>query len=289
MREIDYLCIGHVCHDLAPDGITLGGTSSYASLLATQLGKKVGILTSFGPDFMFKEIFSTKGIELVNIMANQTTVFENTYTDTIRHQYMLAKARKINIHDISSLWNKTEIIHLCLIADEINYNIIPTLSNKSLIGIALQGALRSIGSDGRVYSSRPDLYKFKGIDVAFLSDEDLIGLDHLETDLLEFIPVIVVTHGSKGASILTKEKKYFFPAFPTDEINATGAGDIFGAAFLIEYSKKRDIKNACIYAHAAASLTVERIGVNRLPTSLEIAVRESAYIERFKNLGARSN
>jgi len=49
----DFLCIGFFCHDFHEDGYILGGTASYASLVASKLGKKTAVLTSVGKDLSF--------------------------------------------------------------------------------------------------------------------------------------------------------------------------------------------------------------------------------------------
>ena len=46
--KTNVLCIGHVCHDKMDNGYKLGGTVSYASLFAAQLGGNTEIITSAG-------------------------------------------------------------------------------------------------------------------------------------------------------------------------------------------------------------------------------------------------
>ena len=38
VEPVDYLVIGHVAHDLTPDGWRLGGTAAYSALTAQALG-----------------------------------------------------------------------------------------------------------------------------------------------------------------------------------------------------------------------------------------------------------
>jgi hypothetical protein len=38
MEPVDYLVIGHVAHDLTPEGWRLGGTAAYSALTARALG-----------------------------------------------------------------------------------------------------------------------------------------------------------------------------------------------------------------------------------------------------------
>ena len=54
MQSIDFLAIGHVCHDWSEEGNVLGGTTSYASFFARKMNLQTAILTSFGSDFEFQ-------------------------------------------------------------------------------------------------------------------------------------------------------------------------------------------------------------------------------------------
>ena len=46
LEPVDYLVIGHVAHDLTPQGPRLGGTVAYSALTAQALGLRVGIVTA---------------------------------------------------------------------------------------------------------------------------------------------------------------------------------------------------------------------------------------------------
>ena len=51
------VCLGHACHDQVKEGYHPGGTVTYASLLAKNLGAEVAVITSTGPDFLFQHLF----------------------------------------------------------------------------------------------------------------------------------------------------------------------------------------------------------------------------------------
>ena len=50
MPPMDFLTIGNITKDLIPGGYTVGGTVTYASVGAMQLGRRPGVLTRVGPD-----------------------------------------------------------------------------------------------------------------------------------------------------------------------------------------------------------------------------------------------
>ena len=64
LEPVDYLVIGHVAHDLTPEGSRLGGTAAYAALTARALGYRVGIVTAAGPETSLEVL---NGIPIVPI------------------------------------------------------------------------------------------------------------------------------------------------------------------------------------------------------------------------------
>ena len=61
-----------------------------------------------------------------------------------------------------------------------------------------------------------------------------------------------------------------FRAPEIDEVDATGAGDIFAAAFFVRYLRTRDPWEATRFATLLASHSVARVGLNGIPTTAEI-------------------
>jgi sugar/nucleoside kinase (ribokinase family) len=56
------------------------------------------------------------------------------------------------------------------------------------------------------------------------------------------------------------------PPRPTDEVDPTGAGDVFTAAFLVRMEETRDPLMAARFANAVASFSVEQAGTQGIPT-----------------------
>src|SRR5262245_12055738 len=78
---LDYLVIGHVTKDLAPDapgGYLFGGTASFGSLTARNLERRAGVLTCAVPTPELAVFLG--GVDLRVIPAAETTTFENIYT-----------------------------------------------------------------------------------------------------------------------------------------------------------------------------------------------------------------
>ncbi len=81
---------------------------------------------------------------------------------------------------------------------------------------------------------------------------------------------VVITMGSKGALIVSKDFHYHVPAFRVNVVDTTGAGDVFISALGVFLSKGMDIVSACRYACATAALKISRLGAQSAPTLDEV-------------------
>ncbi len=278
-RKIDLLCIGHCCHDMTEEGPMLGGTSSYASIAAQQLGFRSAVLTSVGPDFLFIDAFESRGILLQLIAATATTVFENVYQGDQRTQYLRSRAATITARDLSEFQDST-IVLLGGIADEIDFSITAQFP-KSLVCATIQGSIRQWDDAGLVSPKAMDWADLAGVDVVILSRDDLRGLADPLPEINRFVPHVVVTDGAGDVLIYKDDQQYTYPVYPVVEIEATGAGDVFATAYIMQYQQTGDVTEACIYAHCASSFIIEGIGLSSLPTPEKISDRAARYRAMF--------
>ena len=81
---------------------------------------------------------------------------------------------------------------------------------------------------------------------------------------------LVIKKGEHGALLFNKDKVFFAPALPLEEVfDPTGAGDTFAGGFIGHIAKTKDIsfenmKTAIIVGSALASFSVEKFGTERL-------------------------
>ncbi|MBV9076187.1 MAG: sugar kinase [Methylobacteriaceae bacterium] len=66
--------------------------------------------------------------------------------------------------------------------------------------------------------------------------------------------IVALTLGRDGVLVATPEERRVVPAWPVAAIDASGAGDTFGGAFLAEWLRTGDPFGAAEYANAAAAL-----------------------------------
>ncbi|MCS6835301.1 MAG: sugar kinase [Anaerolineae bacterium] len=72
--------------------------------------------------------------------------------------------------------------------------------------------------------------------------------------------IIVITQGADGALLCQGDQTIHVAGFPVQEVDPTGAGDCFGAAFLVRWLAGDDPTHAVRFANACGALAVTRRG-----------------------------
>ena len=272
--------VGHACHDRVKNKYILGGTVSYASLVARHLSNEVRLLTSYGEDFLFEKDLKDLGIHVDNVPANDTTIFENRYIGSSRTQIMHKRANDITEMEIQKL-RPASLYMFCPIANEMDINRKLLDSIDGFKGATIQGWLRSTDKHRRVIPAIPSLQLFEGLDIAVLSEDDVADLPGLIPELVRIIPIVAITKGEEGVIIFQKGEELHYPSFETKAIEVTGAGDVFATVFMSAYTASNDIVEASSMAHSAASLSIEGIGTKAIPNLQQIRVRQELYRNRY--------
>lgn len=268
IEPIDYLVIGHLTQDLTPTGPRTGGTASFSSLTAHALGMRVGIVTACSPDL---NLHGLHEIQIVNIPSQVSSTFENVYTAAGRIQFCYHQAPEITLDAIPEVWRNTPIVHLGPLVREIPADLSAAFPN-SMLGLTPQGWMRTWDEKGRVSLCEwPDYrYVLGNADAAVLSIEDVQGDENRVEEMAAAIKLLIVTEGANGARVFWNGDVRHFEPPKMVEVEATGAGDIFAAAFFFRYQATRDPWEAARFATKLAAYSVTRIGLDSIPTAAEI-------------------
>ncbi len=280
----DFLVIGHVTKDLRPDGsYTIGGSATFAALTAQRLGLSAGIVTSASPDLLARLPEEVPGVAIAATPSLESTTFENIYEGGRRRQYLRGRAAPLELRAVPQAWRQARIVLLGPLAQEIP-PAFATAFPGALLGATPQGWLRRWDDTGLVsptsWASADDILPH--LHALILSREDLIahqGSDHHEhveallNTWAKLVPMLVLTAGAQGATLHSNGRARHFRAFPATEVDPTGAGDVFAAAFLIQYALAQDAHAAMRFANCVASFAVEQPGTTGIPTPQQIATR----------------
>lgn len=140
---------------------------------------------------------------------------------------------------------------------------------------------------------RPELLGSKSIRDAF--NEIMVNTDILQTgksELKALFPddadpiatllserdrILVVKDGARGTTVYTRNEAFMVPAYPTIEVDPTGAGDCFDGTFLACLTEGMSLQDAACFANAAGAMAVSKKGPmegNMFRKDLEVCLRE---------------
>jgi sugar/nucleoside kinase (ribokinase family) len=267
----DYLAIGHVSRDLTPEGQRLGGSVAYAALTSRALGLRAAVVTACSRDLSLAPL-EGEGIALHCIPSEATTTFVLESTPAGRRLHLQGRAAPLKWEDIPKGWQRASIVHLAPIAGELPADLAARFPGR-FVGVTPQGWLRAWEADGlvRPATAWPEAETaLSHAAAAVLSLEDLGGDESRIPALAARVPVLVVTRGAAGATVYWQGEAHAVPAPPAEPLDATGAGDIFAAAFFIRLYHTHDPLEAARVATALASASVQRVGLESVPTADEI-------------------
>jgi sugar/nucleoside kinase (ribokinase family) len=266
------LAVGHVTRDRLHEREVPGGSVTYASLAATALGWEAAVLTSAGPEF--DPDCDLPGVSVFRSVAPATTRFANRYErDGTRRQVLSARSDDVDLAVLSDEWRGPDVLFLAPVAGEVPAGAASAFT-ADVVGAAAQGWLRTVDAEGKVSPAEwPNpAADLAGVHVLFLAEHDLPPGASAER-FLEHVPIVALTRGWQGLTLITRQSVQQVPSLPREEVDPTGAGDVFAASFLLRYHETGDPLEAAAFGACAASCVVEGIGTSSLGDRAEIARR----------------
>jgi sugar/nucleoside kinase (ribokinase family) len=267
----DFVVVGHVCQDILPDGdLGLGGSVSYAATTAYRLGYRVGVVTTAGPDLDVAQ--ALPGIEVVCHRSAATTVFENIYLNGSRRQILHQRAEVITCDHIPMRWRSAPMVYLGSIDQEIDPSVFHCFADEALIGVMPQGFFRRWDEQGVISFTEwtPEEDLLRRVDLLVISELDVPNPEDLARKWGQFARIIAITRAERGATVYESSSSCHYPARPAQQVDPTGAGDVFSAAFLIRLAETGDPSEAARFANVVASFSVEGPGVAGIPPRRQV-------------------
>ena len=285
MSPVDFVAIGHVTLDQTPRGTRPGGAAYYTAMTAHRLGLRVGLLTSFGPDFPREAIPAE--IEVVSVPAERTTTFRigqgrlGTAGRT-RELAVLARAADLEAVALPEAWQDATLGALAPVTGEVDPGFAAAFPETSLVALP-QGWMRQRGKGG-ILAPQP----WEDADVVLPHVQALVvsheDVEPFEKDAFEWfqqVPVGAVTHGPEGAVLFVNGERYGVEPDVAVEKDETGAGDVFAAALLIAYNRDGNAWDAAAIAACCAAASVEAEGAAGVPDRTGLEARLTAYRRRL--------
>jgi 1D-myo-inositol 3-kinase len=276
MRAPEFVAIGHVTLDHFGEAVRPGGSALYAAVTAQRLGLSAAILTSHAPDFPLDDVPTQ--IEVVGVEAPSTTAFEHRTAAGGRVLRALGAAQRLTSADLPPDWRGAPLVLLAPVLQEVDPPLAAAFRDAA-IGAEVQGWLRAMNGEGLVRPTRwpaPNAVLDR-VQAIFVSAHDVRGQESQVTEWVQRVPLAVVTTGAAGALLYVNGDRFEVRPRRTREVDSTGAGDVFAAAFLVHYDRHGDPWEAAEAATCAASLSVEGEGWSAVPDPPTLAAALEAY------------
>jgi len=293
MIETIYLCDGSIV------GPVLGSPAAYSSVAASSLGTKTGLVTAIGKDMPFyiaspiiEAGVDTKGVCVKGKDSRSTKL---TYDEAGNKKVSFEKvAPNILFKDIPKEYLKSKAFFICPMDFEVPLDTISKLNklNKLMMtdlggfGGTVSTMHPSTGSGEDKKLIRDIISKFNIVkasieDCFYLFKNKISSKESIEIFHECGAEVVVITLGEKGSVISNGKDIIKIPVFKTNTIDATGAGDVYCAAFLSEYLRTKDLYRSGLYASAAASILTEKTGgvtTSRMPTDEKVKEKIKSFL-----------
>jgi len=296
------LIVGTLAFDAieSPFGKTdkiLGGAATFIGLAASQFNVKSSIVSIAGDDFNqeYLDLLSSKNIDLsgVEIVKGGKTFFWHGkyHNDLNTRDTLTTELNTLADFDpkVPNGYNDADVVMLGNLHPNIQMRVIEQMKSRpKLIVLDTMNYWMDHSWDELINV-------LKHIDVLALNDEEARQLTSeyslvvAAEKIQELGPkYVVIKKGEHGALLFHKEKIFFAPALPLEEVfDPTGAGDTFAGGFsgYLAASKNisfENLKNAVIHGSNLASFCVEKFGTERMVNLTPKEVQ--ARLQQFKEL-----
>jgi len=227
------------------------------------MGLTPAIVTSVAPDTDLGPVL--RGIPAHVVPSSESTTFNNIYSTSGRRQILEGVAGRITPSDIPECWRGASLVLLSPLANEVDYAL-ATFFPGATVAVSMQGWLRSWDAQGHVTPRYWDGREvLPHVNAAVVSMED-IATPQLIDLWAEMTPVLIVTLAREGAKLHSNGRWHNIEPFPAKDVDATGAGDVFAAAYLVKYGETLDPLESARFASCVAGLSIESEGLDGVPT-----------------------
>ncbi|MGD2295209.1 MAG: PfkB family carbohydrate kinase [Candidatus Aminicenantes bacterium] len=293
-------CIGNPVFDsietrrTKTSGRVLSGCSTNACLTLSKLGLKTTLVGRVGPDFIFsfQKQMDIHSIPYIVEKSEQSGGFRLTYHDDLgsRTLSLLGDAGKIGV--FPSTLKESDWILFGPILQEVDLAYIKKIKQESKAKIFTdpQGLLRYRSENHILHKKTEEIEEIASLSDVFKPNElecrVLTGIDPREdyetpARVLKSwgSELVIITLAELGSVVYDGENFYRIPAYETDVLDSTGAGDTYAAGFLYSLKKGCDFFEAGCFASCVASIMVENCGPNFPLTLAEAKQRRERLLK----------
>jgi hypothetical protein len=263
---MDLLVIGHVARDRIGDETHLGGAASFGARAAAILGLRTALVTAAPGRFAeFAPLADHPNISVHRVATEYATTFELDYSGVKRRVRLLRRAPDLDAQHIPAAWRSIPFAYVAPVCGECRRSLVDSLNAGSIVAGA-QGWLRATSPSGEMIpkiadeAARPP----RRLAALVLSELDHPDAEQIAERWAKRTPMVAITRGEHGATLLAGGRRIQIPAEPAEEVDPTGAGDVFTLVLGLALHCGAEAREAGQVAACAAARVVEGPGLGRL-------------------------
>lgn len=258
-------------------GYANGGKGANQAVGLSRLGAKVKMIGKVAEDESGKTLLNNltaNGVDISSVAVNgsQTGLAAILIDGEGRNRIVVYEGANAEIN-ANEACASIEDIDLFLLQFETNEDVVCSCVNK-----AVSKGIVTVIDCGPAKNF--NLERMQGADIISPNESETFALTGIMPDsdesALEASKILlnrskakyaVLKLGEKGCSVYDGNKFRIIPAYPSDVVDTTAAGDCFTAAMALEYMRSGDIYAACDFGNKAGSYAVSVMGAqNSMPT-----------------------
>jgi 2-dehydro-3-deoxygluconokinase len=259
-----------------------GGDTSNFAVAAARQGARVAYASAVGPDpygQMLRALWTSESVDHSWVVTDTrafTAIYFVTHDNAGHHFHFFragSAASRIDAQTLpSEVARSSSVFHLSSISLAISNSACDT-------GFSLMGAARAAGVqvsfDTNLRLKLWGAARARGViteairqcDICLPGYDDMVTLTGMkdDDDIVDYClslgaRVVALKLGERGALVASADERHRIGPHPCSAIDATGAGDTFGGAFVTRLISGDSLLQAARYASVAAALSTEGFG-----------------------------
>ncbi|MBK8612549.1 MAG: bifunctional hydroxymethylpyrimidine kinase/phosphomethylpyrimidine kinase [Flavobacteriales bacterium] len=256
----------------------VGGAATYISLAASFFLDKSGLVSVVGDDFPtdMMDLMRAKGVDLTGLevlKGKESFFWAGRYHYDMNTRDTLETRLNVLLDldpKLPENYKAAPYVMLGNLDPKVQAKVLDQMTDPALVVMdTMNFWMDSAMDDLKKVIGRVDILCVNDAEARQLSGQH--SLVKAANTILDMGPTyLVVKKGEHGALLFSKDRVFFAPAMPLEDIiDPTGAGDTFAGGFIGYLARTQDhsfdnLKRAIIVGSALASFCCEKFGVQRL-------------------------
>ncbi len=250
----------------------IGGAGNVAANLAA-MGSETILIGNIGNDSegaIIEQLTKQHKFELMSIITKQPTITKTRFMESKYKHHLLRVDREepivLTLEEETAIVNKLkELKPKYLVVSDYNKGVLSETLIDQIWELPLQLLVDTkpgkVGMYKNMFLLKPNFEEFEKM-VGKVIENTNEEIEKYGYEMVQKLQCnLVITRGSEGASLITKEWEYLhLPTVAQSVFDVSGAGDTFMAALVTGLTKNMTLADAVILGNKASAIAVSKFG-----------------------------